>query len=207
MLTIGEILIRERKDRNLTLEEIEKKTKIRKKNLEAIESNNWKKFPSKTYIIGVIKSYAKFLNLDEDKLIAFFRRQYEKKEEIRFKERVSKTYFTPQTKKLLKISIFFILLVFSLYFGYQLIVYFSPPKVEILSPKESVFKREERIKLIGKTEKEAIVNINGERVYQNKDNTFETIIPLINPKNEVIIEVTGANGRKTIIKKIFEKKS
>lgn len=207
MLTIGEILMKERKERNITLEELEKKTKIRKKNLEAVEKNDWKKFPSKTYVVGIIKSYGKFLNLNEDKLIAFFRRQYEKKEEIRFKERVSKTYFTPQTKKLLKISIFSILLVFSLYFGYQLIVYFSPPKVEIISPKGAVFKGEEKIKLIGKTEKEALVNINGERVYQNKDNIFETIIPLINPKNEVIIEVTGANGRKTIIKKIFEKKS
>jgi hypothetical protein len=86
-------------------------------------------------------------------------------------------------------------------------IYFSPPKIEILSPQQSVFKREERIKLVGKTEKEAIVKVNGERVYQNKDAVFEIVIPLINPKNEVIIEVTGANGRKTIIKKIFEKKT
>lgn len=206
MLTIGEILMKERKERNITLEELEKITKIRKKNLEAVEKNDWKKFPSKTYIVGIIKTYGKFLNLNEDKLIAFFRRQYEKKEDIRFKERISKTHLTPQTKKIFKLSILLIFFLFFLYFGYQLIVYFSPPKVEIISPKGTVFKREEKIKLIGKTEKEAMVNINGERVYQNKDNIFETIIPLINLKNEVVIEVTGANGRKTIIKKIFEKK-
>jgi len=207
MLTIGEILRNERERKGLTLEEIEKKTKIRKKNLLAVERNDWKIFPSKTYIIGIIKSYGKILGLDEEKLIAFFRREYEKKEEIRFKEKVSKAYFTPQAKKILKISILFILLVFCLYFGYQLMIYFSPPKIEILSPQQSVFKREERIKLVGKTEKEAIVKVNGERVYQNKDAVFEIVIPLINPKNEVIIEVTGANGRKTIIKKIFEKKT
>lgn len=206
MLTIGEIILRERERRNLTLEEIEKKTKIRKKNLAAIENNNWKKFPSKTYIVGIIKSYGKFLNLDEEKLIAVFRRQYEKKEEIKFKEKISKTYFTPQTKKLLKISIFFILLFFTLYFTYQLKIYFSPPKVSILSPKGTVFKKEEKIELIGKTEKESIIYINGERIYQDKNNNFETTIPLLNRKNQVIIEVIGPNGRKTIIKKVFEKK-
>jgi transcriptional regulator with XRE-family HTH domain len=206
MLTIGEILKKEREGKNLTLEEIEKLTKIRKKNLEAIEKNDWRKFPSKTYIVGIIKSYGKFLQLNEDKLIAFFRRQYEKKEEIKFKETVRKTYLTPQTKKIFKILIYLIVMIFSLYFGYQLKIYFSPPRVEIVSPKENIFKKLDRIKLIGKTEKEAIININGERIYQNKDNIFKTSIPLINPKNEVIIEVTGANGRTTIIKKVFEKR-
>jgi len=207
MVTIGEILIRERRKRGLTLEQVEKATKIRKKNLEAVEKNDWKNFSSKTYIIGIIKTYGKFLGLNQDKLIAFFRRQYEKKEEIKFKERINKTHLTPQSKKFFKLSILLIFLLFSLYFGYQLIIYFSPPKVEIISPKEVIFKREEKIKLIGRTEKEAIVHINGERVYQNKNNIFEATIPLINPKNEVVIEVTGANGRKTIMKKIFEKKS
>ncbi len=207
MLTIGEILLREREEKNLTLEEIEKKTKIRKKNLEAVEKSDWKKFPSKTYIIGIIKTYGKFLSLNEDKLIAFFRRQYEKNEEIKFKERVNKTHLTPETKKIFKISVCFILLIFSLYFGHQLVVYFSPPKVEIISPKETVFKRESKIKLIGKTEKEAIITVNGERAYQNKDNVFEITIPLFKQRNEVVIEVIGANGRKTIIKKIFRKKS
>jgi len=207
MLTIGEILIRERRKRDLTLEQVEKATKIRKKNLEAVEKNDWKNFSSKTYIVGIIKIYGRFLDLNENKLIAFFRRQYEKREEIKFKEKINKTHLTPQTKKIFKLSIVLIFLLFFSYFGYQLIIYFSPPKVEIISPRESVFKGEEKIKLIGRTEKEAIVNVNGERVYQNKDNVFETTISLVNPQNEVVIEVIGANGRKTIIKKTFEKKS
>jgi cytoskeletal protein RodZ len=207
MLTPGEILMEERKSKKITLEEVEKATRIRKKLLQAIEENDWKNFSSKTYIIGIIKSYGKFLNLDEEKLIAFFRRLYEKEEEIKFKEKLAGSYLTPQSKKIFKLSVFLISLLFFLYFAYQLKIYFSPPKVTILSPKQTIFKRENKIKLIGKTEKEAIVNINGERVYQNQDNIFEFFVPLINPKNEVIIEVTGANGRKTIIKKIFEKKN
>lgn len=205
MLTTGEILKEEREKRNLTLADIEKTTRIRKKNLEAIEKNDWENFSSKTYILGIIKSYGKFLHLDEEKLAAFFRREYEKKEEVRFKQKISKSHLTSETKKMFQRMIAFILLAFFLYFGYQLKIYFSPPKVEIISPKVTVFKREEKITLIGKTEKEAMITVNGERVYQNKDNVFSVTVPLSQSKNEVIIEVIGANGRKTTIKKIFKK--
>lgn len=206
MLTTGELLRQERKNRELTLEDIEKKTRIRKKYLAAVEKNDWSIFPSKTYIIGVLGSYGRFLKLDEEKLRAVFRREYEKKEDIGFKERVSKEYLTPQTKKLVKTIIAILALIFIVYFGYQLKLYFSPPFVEIISPKKTSFIKEEKIELVGKTEKEAIVIVNGERVFQDKNNIFKIAIPLTNPKNEVIIEVTGANGKKTILKKIFEKK-
>lgn len=205
MLTVGEILKKERERRGLTYDLIEKETKIRKKFIQQIEDNNWQDFPSKTYILGVIKNYGRFLGLSEEKLIPFFRRQYEKQEELRFKKKVSRNYFIPRTKTVLKLTIFFILLIFGLYFGYQLKIYFTPPKVEIISPKITRFKKEEKIKLKGKTEKEAIVYINNQRVFLNDQGIFEFELPLLNPKNEAVIEVTGANGRKTIIKKIFEK--
>lgn len=206
MLTTGELLQKERSTRELTFEDVEKKTRIRKKYLAALEENNWSIFPSKTYILGVLKSYGKFLHLDEEKLTAIFRREYEKKEEIQFKERVSKEYLTPQTKKLVKAVVSVLTFIFIMYFGYQLKLYFSPPHLKIISPQKNIFTKEERIELVGETEKEAIVMVNGERVYQDKNNIFKIAIPLGNPKNEVVIDVTGANGKKIVLKKVFEKK-
>lgn len=205
MLTVGEILKKERERQRINIEEVEKKTKIRKKIINHIEKNDWRVFSSKTYILGVIKNYGRFLGLSEEKLVAFFRRQYEKEEEIKFKKKINKNYFTPQTKTLLKFSILLVIFLFSLYFGYQLKIYFTPPKVVILFPKETKFKRERKVVLVGKTEKEAIVYINNQRVFLRDEAIFETEIPLTKKKNEIIIEVTGANGRKTTIKKIFEK--
>lgn len=205
MLSTGEILKRERKRLNLTLDEIEKKTRIRKKNLDAIERGDWKSLPSKTYILGTVKLYGKFLNLNDDKLAAFFRREYAKKEDIKFKKRVGKHYLVSPGKKIFKLIIGAIFALLIVYFGYQLKIYFSPPPLKILSPQKTIFRREEKIELIGKTEREAIVNVNGERVYLDKDNIFKIAIPLPKAKNQVTIEVTGANGRKTIVKKVFEK--
>lgn len=204
MLTIGEILKKEREDKKLILEDIEKGTKIRKKNLEAIEKNEWEKFSSKTYIIGVIKTYGRFLNINQEKLLAVFRREYEKKEEINFKKKIDKKYITP-VKQVFRFLIFLVVFIFIIYFSWQLKMYLTPPKVEILNPKESVFKKTDKIELVGKTEKEAIITVNNEKVYPNKDGVFKISIPLNMPSNEVIVEVTGANGRKTIIKKVFKK--
>lgn len=205
MLSVGEILKRERLNKNLTLEDVERTTRIRKKNLEAIEESNWKIFSSKTYISGVIGTYARFLSLENDKLQAFFRREYGETEDLGFKRGVSRGHLTPQTKRIFRLALLVIGLAFVVYFGFQLNIYFTPPKVVILEPTKTSFRREDKIQIVGQTEKEAIVMINGERVYLDSENKFRTYVPLAQPKNEVTITVTGANGRKTVVKKVFEK--
>ncbi|OGK56928.1 hypothetical protein A3J15_00860 [Candidatus Roizmanbacteria bacterium RIFCSPLOWO2_02_FULL_38_10] len=207
MLTTGTILNKERTRRELSIETVEKKTRIRKKYLIAIENDDWTAFPSKTYILGIIKSYGKFLGLNGDKLTAFFRREYEKKEEIRFKKKVPKKYLTPNTKKAISTVMIIFTLLFIFYFGYQLKLLFSSPHVDILSPKKTVFSREEFIELIGKTDKETIITVNGEKIIPDKNSIFKTKVPLPEVVNKVIIEVTGANGRKTVLIKYYERKN
>lgn len=206
MLTVGELLKNERVKRQLTIQDVEKKTKIRKKYLDAIERNNWSIFPSKTYIYGVISSYGKLFKLEKEMLLAVFRREYEQKEVIQFKKRVGKKYLTPEAQKIVRRTVFILALLVAIYFGTQLYLYLSPPKVEILSPTKTVFTREEKIELVGKVPNESVVSVNGRQVFADKNNIFTVAIPLTDKKNPVTVEVTGANGKKTVIKKIFEKK-
>ncbi|MFH0979849.1 MAG: helix-turn-helix domain-containing protein [Candidatus Roizmanbacteria bacterium] len=186
---------------------MKKKIKVREKYLRAIEENNWDFFSSKIYITGILKNYSRLLGLDEKKVLAFFRRDYEKKDEVKFKRKVSQQYLTPETRQVLRRGFIIIFLFFIFYFGYQLKLYFVPPRLTILSPKITSFFREDRVKIIGRTEKDAMVVIAEERVYQNKDGVFEYNFPLHDGENKLIIELTGANGRKAKIEKIFTKKS
>src|SRR3989338_267504 len=202
MLTIGEMLRKERERRSLTIADVEQATKIIRKNLEALEQDNWSFFPSKTYITGILRAYGAFLGISQEKLLAFFRREYGKKEEFSFKKHIEKSR-TPHTKMIFKYVFAFIVVFFSLYFVYQLKLYFKRPTIEILTPKTAAFKREKKIELKGKVEKESIITVNGERVYQDEDNIFTVSIPLPKSRNEVIIEVVGASGRKTVMKRIF----
>jgi len=206
MFSVGEILKQERLKQNITLAEIEKKTHIRAKFLQAVESNDWQLFSSKIYIIGIIRSYSKILNLDVKKMLAFFRRDYEKVEDTKFKKRVASRFLHSESKKFSLIGIALLVLLFLSYFLYQLKLYFSPPQVTILAPQVKEFRREDRVKVIGKTEKEAIITILGERVYQDSEGKFEYNFPLLKEKNELTIEVVGANGKKTVVKEIYLKK-
>lgn len=207
MLTVGEILKKTREKQGIQLSDVEKKIKVRSKFLDAIENNKWDMFSSKIYIAGIIKNYSEYLGLDPKKLLAFFRRDYERKEDVRFKTRISSRYLTPETRRIVLIIITLIILFFGLYFGYQLKQYFSPPTLTILSPKTTTFVIEDRVKVVGKTDKDAAVTIFGERVYQDKNGVFTYDFPLKTGKNELTIEIVGANGKKTTIQKTYLKTS
>lgn len=203
MMTVGEIFKKEREKQGFDLSHIEKKIRIRKHFLQAIEDNNWSIFTSKIYISGVIKNYATFLEIDSSRALAFFRRDYERTEEVGFKKRVSSKHLVPESKKYSAFGLVFLILAFLVYFGYQLNVYFSPPKVQILTPKIFTFKKQDRVRVVGKTEKEAVVMIFNDRIFQNKEGIFTYDFALNRGKNKLIIEVTGANGKKTIVQKEF----
>lgn len=201
--TAGETLKQERIKKSQSLEQIEKVTHIRAKNLKAIEESTWDAFPSRTYIQGIITVYGRHLDLDTTTLLAYFRREYDEHESQKFKTKATKDQFTPQAKKIIRYSIALIVALFIVYFGYQLSLLFTPPEITILQPTQTAFKNEKKILLKGKTAKETIIFINDERLYLSEDNTFETEIPLTKEKNVVTIKATGANGRSKTIQMTY----
>lgn len=203
MLSVGQILQQARLKKGYPLSLIEKQIKVREKFLRAIEENNWNFFSSKIYITGIIKNYSAFLGLDHKKILSFFRREYESKDDVRFQRKVSSLYLISDNRWVVFGILISISLLFFSYFGYQVYLYMSPPKVMLIEPIQVIFKHTEKVKIIGKTEKEASVTIFGERVYQNKEGIFEYELPLKEGKNTLIIDVIGANGKKTELKKEF----
>lgn len=207
MLSVGSILKKERENKGLLLIDIEKQIKVREKYLKAIEEEDWNFFSSKIYITGILKNYSRVLNLDNKKILAFFRRDYEKKEEVRFKRKVSSDSLTSETKKFLKLGLIILILFFVSYFIYQLKIYFSPPDFILLSPKAKNFTIEKSVKISGKTDRDTSIVIAGERIYQNKDGIFVYDYSLNEGNNLLIIHLTGANGKKTTVEKTFFKKT
>lgn len=197
MYTVGDLLHRARKEQNFTIEQVEKFTRIRSKYLQAIENNTWTIFPSKVYISGLIRSYSKFLGINPDKAIAYFRRDYEKRDDVKFRKRLPSLHFLPETKKIFIGIIIIIVLFFVAYFGYQLNLYFAPPQIVIVSPDKTIFRNTEKIRIIGETANDATVTILGDSYFPNEDGRFIYEFPLKKGKNSLVIEVIGANGRKS----------
>lgn len=203
MLTVGELLRNERIKRDLSLDVVAKKTSIHIKYLRAIENNEWSAFSSKVYIVGVLKNYGGYLNISGEKLLAYFRRDYEKKEEFHFRRKLPSLAFLPETKILIVGMISSILIIFLIYFSYQFKVYLSPPEVFILSPQKDKFRNVEKVKIKGQTQKESTVRILNDEVYLSQDGIFEYDFPLKIGLNKVTIEVIGPNGKKTELHKDY----
>ncbi|MCX6733134.1 MAG: helix-turn-helix domain-containing protein [Candidatus Roizmanbacteria bacterium] len=205
MLSVGKLLKDARERKKLSLRDVEKRIKVREQFISALEEDRWDTFTSRIYVTGILKNYARFLELDERKILAFFRREYERIEDIKFKEKVSSSYLSSDSKKTIIAGFVIAFALLIGYFSYQLFQFLKPPTIQIVSPQSSTFKRERTIKIIGKTDKEAVITIMGERVYQNKEGVFEYVMPLKQKINPISIEVIGANGKKTILEKTFTK--
>ena len=204
MKTVGQILKIERSRRGFSVGDVERETRIRRKYLEAIEESNWVLFPSKTYVLGVLKSYGNFLDLDEEKLIAFFRREYERVDHQKFKQKIETRQLTPASKLYMKFGVIISIILFIIYFGLQIIHLITPPQVTIVAPVSEILPpRTEKFELVGETEADAIVEINGSRQVLDDSNQFVIKIPVIKKMAKVTIVITGANGKKTTLIKTY----
>ncbi|HEV8046059.1 MAG TPA: helix-turn-helix domain-containing protein, partial [Rubrobacter sp.] len=65
---IGRILEQTRRDRGLSLEEVEQATKIRKRYLTGLEREDYAMLPDAVYARGFLKTYANYLGLDGEAL-------------------------------------------------------------------------------------------------------------------------------------------
>ena len=70
---IGQILEKTRKERGLTLEEVEHATKIRKRYLVGLEREDYGALPDAVYAQGFLKTYANYLGLDGEELSREFK--------------------------------------------------------------------------------------------------------------------------------------
>ncbi|GAH94063.1 unnamed protein product [marine sediment metagenome] len=68
MKDIGNFLKERREAKGISLIEVEKDLKIRKKYLQALEEGNIDIIPGRTYIIGYLRNYSKYLGIDEENI-------------------------------------------------------------------------------------------------------------------------------------------
>lgn len=125
MKTIGQLLKKRREQLGIFLEDAEIDLRIRKKYLEGLEEDNFDLFPSANYIKGFLRSYCRFLGLDEEKVLAIFRRQFNAEEKRGIippgiSEPLDRPWFriTPQRAALA--AVFIIVAVLFFYLGRQI---------------------------------------------------------------------------------------
>ena len=203
MRTVGEILAEKRKELGLSLEEIEKETKIRRRYLEAIEKNEFSKVAESTVVKGFIRNYAQALGLVPETALAVFRRDFRENQKGQIIPRgmvepLAKTgfYWTPKLTVISFLSLLFLAFAFFLirqYWGFS-----SAPPLEVYSPKDGQVVKE-KVLVSGKTDKDATVKIDGTLISITEDGSFKEEVVLPRGENVLTIEAANRQGKKRIV--------
>lgn len=194
-----------RKALGLSLEDVEKETKIRKKYLEAIEKNNFFQIAESAIVKGFIRNYSQTLGLSPENVLAVFRRDFKENEKGQIIPRgmvdplnERKFYWTPKETSL---AIFvFILGGFIFFFVRQYLRFNAAPPLEIFSPSDGQ-KFQEKVLVKGKTDKDASVKIDGTVISISEDGSFQEEVILPRGDNILTVEAINRQGKRTIINK------
>lgn len=202
MHSVGEILKQARLKKKLTLDDVEKATKIRKKFLAALEANAFDRLPGTAYIIGFLKNYSRYLSLDHTVMLALFRREFDDRRGTQILPTgITHPVDQPQfvmTPKLL--AILTAVIVFMVFLGYLLVGYrfaVSAPTIIIESPQNNLVVSDDRVMIRGRTDPEATVTINGGEVTVQVDGSFSQDVSLPFGTNTFTVTATNKLGKKS----------
>jgi cytoskeletal protein RodZ len=191
MLTAGTLLQNERKKQGLGVDEVSAATKINRSYIEALEENSFDKFPSSVYAKGFLQSYAKFLGLNVDRVLALYRRSIgeaapQPVEGPKKSISQSKFILTPGVVIISVIAI--IVLTTFAYLVYQFYNFQKPPPLTIESPGINTRVEDTEVTIEGSTEPGMFVTINDEPVKVSTNGMFETTVSLSRGTNSIIVK-------------------
>jgi len=202
MQTVGQLLKKARLEKGISLEEIASQTKIRHNFLLNLEADDFASLPSLTSAKGFLKTYASFLDLSTDQVLAVFRRDFDKKEGKKvlpqglIKPIDDRSFFwSPKFSLIALIMVVFLGLVTYLIFQYFSLV--KPPSLKITFPTDGITVSQEIINVNGRTDVDALLTVNGDSVLLQDDGVFEHQLILFKGENQIIVEATSKNGKKT----------
>jgi cytoskeleton protein RodZ len=204
--TIGEILREERQLHHLSIEDLAKRTRIRKEYLDALENNQFETLPAAVFVKGYIKMYGQLFGFDYQPLLALLRRDFKESARGKLVPREfikpvlkKRPLWTPVTMTLMIVSSAFLALI-----SYVVIQWYNlnkPPEL-ILETPENNAQVAAQVEVSGQSESDAIVIVNAQPVALQPDGSFQTEVFL--PRegiNSITVEAADRRGKKTIIQR------
>ena len=204
---VGELLTAARKSGGFDLEEISATTKINSKYLKALEKGDYSLFSSPLHIKGFLKIYSSFLGLNEEEVLAFWRREYncEKadKEAAKFPPKmVKETTFEIGPRFFAITAGTLLVLGFLSFLTVQYVKFSAPPKLMVSSPQGDLVTSENEINVFGIASADAVLSINGKNIILGEGGEFLMEMPLKEGIN--LINIIAKNRFEKEAKKTFK---
>jgi transcriptional regulator with XRE-family HTH domain len=201
MRKIGLFLKEERTKKKLSLSQMERDTKIKKKFIDMIEKGEWNHLPEYSVTSGFIRTIAKKLNISEENAMAVLRRDYPSDvKELPINPKPDLKLRTTISPKFIMILLSVLAgLLFLGYLVYQYIIYISPPKLLVSKPIEGQEVLVGDIPVSGKTDSDVTLTVNNQKVLVSKTGDFNDKINVAESTKEIVFMAKSRYGKETII--------
>lgn len=200
MLKVGDLLKTARLKKKLTFTQASDQLKIPIDTLKFLERNCFSRLPASTYTIGFIRNYAKLIDLDPNKTIAIFKRDYQKTRKKIIPSGLTKPLNSPWSPNPPLQTLLFIIAVALLFFSYLGYIYFQlnrPPKLNITQP-ENGQELTAPVLIKGKTDHDAVLTLNGKSINLETDGSFTTVYTASPGTHELKLISTSRRHQSTL---------
>lgn len=208
--SVGKVLSSARMQRALSLTQVAQITKIREEALRALEEGNFSYFSSETYLKGLLKNYANFLEVDSEKLAALYRKQsavHAKVVAEQTKQQSPKLSVNLSSRLGLLLIGFLLLLAGGWYVINQINSVLQPPELQLSLPQtiaapfnDEITLNTNSFEVTGHTSPQTIVKLNSEPLDINAAGDFHSdTIPLSTNGATLVLTATNQFGKNSQI--------
>lgn len=197
-LTLGEKLRKLRNDFRMSLQDVSKATRIQVKYLESLETGAYDKLPADVYVRGFLRSYARYLNVDEQALVKLYERERNIQENLGRDSHPQsvQSSFAPLsfviTSRSLVVGMIFLLVFGAFFYLYQEFKSFAAePKLVIVEPQNGAVVEGQEVVVRGKTDKGARVTLNDQSVFVDNDGAFSDTLPIRSGMNTIMVRTVN----------------
>jgi len=198
MQTIGQLLRSHRIKHSLSIKQLSEKTKIADYLLNFLEKDQFDKLPSNTFTKGLIKNYAIAVNLQEDKALAVFRRDFVADETGKI---IPRGLVEPLDKPILITSNWILrigagtfIVLFIGFLLWQLKNFNAPPELYVSRPQPGTTLMGPIIPVKGYVSADSSVYVNGQLVEIFPTGEFRTTISLPSGKQEIVVKAVDSKN-------------
>lgn len=201
MRTIGKYLKEIRLKKRISLSNLENEIKVKKNFIQAIEEEEWQKLPDYPVVVGFVKSIANCLQLNPKATASLLKRDYLPKSLKGSPDPEVNNRFFWNPKRTFFVGVGIIIVLILGYLIYQYFQFISPPKLEMLSPKENQIVIGKKVRVSGRTNTDAKITINNQPVIVDQNGFFEEEIAVVKETQELVIKAISRSGKETVLRR------
>jgi len=199
--SLGEILKSVRKKKEITLDQAEEETKVRKKYLRALEEGRYDELPGNVYALGFLVKYLDFLDLDKGKLTLRFKMECGeavRDKRLMPKRRISEPLFFLTQKMVVVVVVVLAILGILGYIVYSVRAITTAPNLAISSPSQEQVLKEDKVNIIGKTDIGITLLINNQTILLDGNGNFNQQVKLNPGLNTFEIKAISQLKKETV---------